>query len=127
MVNFVNPGILGDLPTFRRVFQVPIEKGRDKSASPADKMIGQSRSEELARLTSTFVLRRTSAILQGYLPPRSELVVFVHLSDLQRQLYERLLASTVARSVVSGRMTSSDSALLLIGGWLTRSPLLVVV
>ena len=27
MVNFINPGILGDLPTFRRVFQAPIEKG----------------------------------------------------------------------------------------------------
>ena len=44
-----------------------------------------------------------------------EIVVFVHLSDVQRQLYERLLASNIARSVVSGRTVASESALLLIG------------
>lgn len=33
MVNFINPGILGDLTTFRRVFQGPIEKGERQHAT----------------------------------------------------------------------------------------------
>ncbi len=154
MVDFVNPGVLGPVATFRRVFQTPIERSRDKSATPAEHDLGEARSTEvdacvpcrflprvgglcavcdlgmrfhhvlracsmlsrcscallpcrlrcphpsspqLSRVTSAFLLRRTSSILHGYLPPKIEAVVFVHLSAFQRDLYTRMLASSVTR------------------------------
>lgn len=80
MASFVNPTVLGTLSTFKRVFQIPIEKGgwlagcgvllcgarelthslacrvvspgRDRSASPADQQLGTQRSKEVTVIES---------------------------------------------------------------------------
>jgi hypothetical protein len=70
-VNFVNPNVLSSLSSFKRVFQGPITAGRDKEATPAEAALAAQRSEELSRLTAAFILRRTSRILDAFLPPKS--------------------------------------------------------
>lgn len=70
MVDFVNPGVMGTLSTFRSVFEGPIIKSRQPGATEEDREIGESRCEEMMRLTSMFVLRRTSKVNEKYLPPK---------------------------------------------------------
>ena len=45
MISFVNPDLLGNLATFKRVFADPISKSRDRSASPEEQQLGQERSK----------------------------------------------------------------------------------
>jgi len=71
MVDFVNPGLLESYATFRKEFENPILKSRQPGVSRKDVEKGKGRSDELARITSMFILRRTAEILSAYLPPKS--------------------------------------------------------
>ncbi|KAE9448498.1 hypothetical protein C3L33_19600, partial [Rhododendron williamsianum] len=48
MVNFTNPGILGNAPYFRRYYETPIICGREPTASEEEKKLGVERSAELS-------------------------------------------------------------------------------
>jgi SNF2 family DNA or RNA helicase len=75
MMNFCCPGLLGEQAQFKRKFATPLQAAREPSATPAVKGRGQQLTEELTALTGPFILRRTAAILEGYLPPKSKSVL----------------------------------------------------
>jgi len=81
--DFVNPGLLETYSTFRREFENPIVKSRQPGVSKKDVEKGKARSDELARITAMFVLRRTAEILSKYLPPKSWLPI-PSSTDLRR-------------------------------------------
>jgi DNA repair and recombination protein RAD54B len=103
MCNFVNPGILESLQCFHQVFAKPIESSRDAEALPDVVNLGQERAAELQRITARFVLRRTSETLQGYLPPKTETVVFCRLSSRQEKAYEERCSACFANLCGGGR------------------------
>ncbi|XP_047258694.1 protein CHROMATIN REMODELING 25-like, partial [Capsicum annuum] len=70
MVNFTNPGILGDAARFRRYFETPIICGREPTATKEEKKLGSDRSAELSSKVNQFILRRTNALLSNHLPPK---------------------------------------------------------
>eukprot|EP00002_Diphylleia_rotans_P006870 TRINITY_DN1629_c0_g2_i8.p1 TRINITY_DN1629_c0_g2~~TRINITY_DN1629_c0_g2_i8.p1 ORF type:complete len:767 (-),score=160.19 TRINITY_DN1629_c0_g2_i8:131-2431(-) len=107
MVNFVNPGALGPLGGFKRIFADAIVRGRDPSSSPAEQELSRQRSEELSNITSQFILRRTSDILKKYLPPKSEMVVFCRPSNIQATLYRRYLQSKEIMQILTGNQGSA--------------------
>ncbi len=107
--SFVNPTVLGDPATFRQLFSNPIQRGSDKGATPAEQELANSRATELARLTSQFVLRRTNELLEKFLPPKTELCVFVRLSPLQASAYAAMLGSAVVRRIMA-RGTKATAA-----------------
>lgn len=90
MVNFVNPGILGNSELFGRVFEEPILSGRDPEADPHTRALGRDRANYLSTLTSKFILRRTQSINESYLPPKVDITVFVRLGAEQEAAYKRL-------------------------------------
>jgi hypothetical protein len=71
MADFVNPGLLGTLATFRNVFVRPIDLGNDRDASDEAKCIAKERSEALHHTMNQFVLRRTSEVNQVRHPRNS--------------------------------------------------------
>ena len=75
---FLNPGLLGTLPSFRKRFEQPISAGSSQSR------------RRLRRLISPFLLRRTKAQVLTELPARTELTLEVELSKDERALYESL-------------------------------------
>lgn len=81
MVDFVNPGLLESYATFRKEFENPILKSRQPGVSRKDVEKGKGRSDELARITSMFILRRTAEILSAYLPPKSLPSLAVRISS----------------------------------------------
>ncbi|XP_047329182.1 protein CHROMATIN REMODELING 25 isoform X2 [Impatiens glandulifera] len=93
MVNFTNPGILGDAAYFRQHYEGPIICGREPHATEEEKKLGMLRSAELSTKVNQFILRRTNALLSNHLPPKIVEVVCCKLSPLQTELYNHFIHS----------------------------------
>jgi len=90
LFRFINPGLLGSSDQFNLRFAGPIEKAQDKRAELAART-------RLRRLTQPFILRRTKAQVLSELPPRTEIVVPVELSQEETALYESLRRDALDR------------------------------
>jgi non-specific serine/threonine protein kinase len=76
-MNFLNPGILGNIQYFRRNYTNPIEKYQD--------------AEVIAKLRKKvypFILRRKKEEVAKDLPPKEVITVYIDMTDKQRELYE---------------------------------------
>jgi SNF2 family DNA or RNA helicase len=90
LFRFINPGLLGTSDQFNLRFAGPIEKATDKRAELAART-------RLRRLTQPFILRRTKAQVLSELPPRTEIVLPVELSQEEMALYESLRRDALER------------------------------
>lgn len=106
MVNFVNDGCLGSQKGFMRDFEKPIMKSRQPDTSEDDVERGQLASEELARTTSPFILRRTADILSDFLPPKTEYVLFCKPTQAQAKIYRNVLESPMFHSALRSNETA---------------------
>ena len=79
LFRFINPGLLGSFKEFARRFATPIEKHGSTSARSA-----------LRKLIRPFVLRRLKSQVLHELPPRTESVLHVEMSEKEKALYEAL-------------------------------------
>ncbi|KAK9385667.1 SNF2 family N-terminal domain-containing protein [Lipomyces mesembrius] len=100
MIDFINPGLFDNYNAFKRQFELPIIRSRQPDARKQDIELGKARSEELSKLTKTFVLRRTADILAKYLPPKHEFVVFCKPTWSQLEICNELLESKVMKSLI---------------------------
>lgn len=91
LVNFVNPGILGSSVEFRKKFEEPIVASRQPNCSNEEQILGDERALELNSRTSCFILRRTQAVINQYLPTKTEVVVFIKPVSIQKILYRAAL------------------------------------
>jgi SNF2 family DNA or RNA helicase len=76
-LNFVNPGLLGNLAFFRREYAKPIEKDKD-----------DGKETRLKSLIKPFILRRTKEMVASDLPPITEQTVFCNMTEEQEKLYD---------------------------------------
>ncbi|NWH69997.1 RA54B protein, partial [Piaya cayana] len=107
LIEFVNPGILGSSSTYRKIYEEPIVRSREPSATKEEKELGEKRAAELTRLTGLFILRRTQEVINKFLPPKKESIIFCRPTALQLELYRKLLSSQVIRSCLQGRLENS--------------------
>jgi len=75
--HFLMPGWLGDAKSFARDYRTPIEKHGDSA-----------RLAQLSARIKPFMLRRTKDRVARELPPKTEIVQLVELTQSQRDLYE---------------------------------------
>lgn len=104
IMNFVNPGYLGDKTAFSRQWRTPIEKRGDKIRAVA-----------LAQRAKPFLLRRTKAEVATELPPKSEIVETIVLEGPQRDLYDsiRLSMSRKVREAIAQRGLAKSHIVML--------------
>jgi SNF2 family DNA or RNA helicase len=110
LVDWVNPGLLGDRKSFQTHFRTPIEKHADPAT--------QAR---LNRRLQPFMLRRTKAQVAAELPAKTEILERVELSKPQQALYEtvrgamdaRVRAAIGERGLAAARITVLDALLKL--------------
>ncbi|XP_036119857.1 DNA repair and recombination protein RAD54B isoform X1 [Molossus molossus] len=107
LIDFVNPGILGSLSSYRKIYEEPIIISRQPSASEEEKELGEKRAAELICVTGLFFLRRTQEVINKYLPPKIENVVFCRPGALQIELYKKLLNSQAVRFCLQGSLENS--------------------
>lgn len=86
LFNFINPGLLGSLDHFNRTFAAPIEKDKDPQAK-----------RRLKKLIHPFILRRLKSQVLEELPPRTEVVLKVDMSDRERSFYEALRQQAIEK------------------------------
>ncbi|XP_021617337.1 protein CHROMATIN REMODELING 25 isoform X2 [Manihot esculenta] len=101
MVNFTNPGILGDAMYFRRHYETPIISGREPTATEEEKRLGVERAGELSAKVNQFILRRTNALLSNHLPPKIIEVVCCKLTPLQSELYNHFIHSKNVKRAIN--------------------------
>jgi superfamily II DNA or RNA helicase len=77
LFHFLLPGWLGDSKTFNRDYRTPIEKHGNAQ-----------RMQHLTARIKPFLLRRKKEQVATELPPKTEIVHWVELSDAQRDVYE---------------------------------------
>ena len=79
LFSFINPGLLGSREAFNKKFAHPIENQNDRQAAAT-----------LRQLVQPFILRRLKNEVLTELPPLTEIMVNVDLSDEETALYEAL-------------------------------------
>ena len=103
LLSFANPNLLGTRQEFRSKYELAILKGRDALASEQERQKGDEKLSELLSTVHKFIIRRTNDILSKYLPVKYEHVVFVHLSPLQKALYNYFLTSPEITKLLRGK------------------------
>ena len=86
LFDFLAPGFLGDARSFKQLYRTPIEKHAD-----------ENRSAQLRRRVQPFMLRRCKEEVATELPPKSDILRTVTLSDEQTELYETIRVSMEQR------------------------------
>lgn len=102
LVDFVNPGILGSSAEFRQLFEEPIIASQQPNCSHDEQCLGEERASELNSKTACFILRRTQAVINQYLPTKTEVVVFVKPVTIQKILCRAALDWWENRDRTSG-------------------------
>lgn len=85
LFRFLNPGLLGSLKSFNQRFVAPAEQG-DRLAAGT-----------LKQLIKPFVLRRTKAQVLDELPPRTDILHTIPMSEEEQHWYEALRLQAVER------------------------------
>jgi RAD54-like protein 2 len=98
MVDFVRPNYLGSKLEFCNMFERPILNGQCVDSTLEDGKIMRARAHVLHSLLEGFIQRRGHDVLQSDLPPKTEYVILLKLSSLQRQLYMKFLETVGALS-----------------------------
>ena len=110
LVDFVNPGLLGNSSEFRRNYENPISKGRDADASDYQVQLGQERQREMISNVERCLIRRTADLLSKYLPPKVELVVCSKLEPAQRAIYEFFVKSKRLQKTLSDSQKANGNS-----------------
>ncbi|ANZ77127.1 BA75_04283T0 [Komagataella pastoris] len=99
IINFVQPGIVGDFATFNKDYMRPILQAREINCLNR-KIIkaGNEKSNSLVELTQKFILRRKAKdINTNFLPPKTELILMVPMTELQQELYKDIIETNQAK------------------------------
>ncbi|KAJ0040417.1 hypothetical protein Pint_27404 [Pistacia integerrima] len=110
LFNFCCPELLGDNKWFKEKYEIPILKGNDKHASDREKRISSAVAKELRERIQPYFLRRLKtevfheddATKSATLSKKSEIIVWLRLTNCQRQLYEAFLNSELVLSAFDG-------------------------
>ena len=95
-MNFVNPGLLGDLNIFNTYYAIPLAK--DPESAQAEKLLS---------MIEPFVLRRTKENVAPELPILTETVSYCIMSEEQSTLYES--EKSKMRNLVLEQLESGDN------------------
>jgi SNF2 family DNA or RNA helicase len=109
LLDFVNPGLLGDELHFGRFYRVPIEKGKN-----------EDRLMALREIVAPYILRRNKRDVAKELPPKTEVMRPIELRGGQRELYEsiRVAAHAEVRRLIRKKGLAASTVPIL--GALTK-------
>ena len=92
LIDWVRPNFLGTKKGFVANFETPINEGKTFDASEVEKKRMMLKTHVLRNLIKTVVHRRDySTLHSSLLPTKSEFVIGVRLSELQKKLYNEMV------------------------------------
>lgn len=105
-LNFVNPGLLGELSFFHREYARPIEKMKD-----------EEKELKLRKIIQPFILRRTKEMVAKDLPSITEQTIYCDMTDEQFKVYDEeksLVRNSILKNIESNG--TEKSAILVLQG-----------
>ncbi|KAI5962679.1 rhp26 [Candida pseudojiufengensis] len=103
LFDFIFPGRLGTLPVFQNQFSIPINIGGYANSNNLQVKTAYKCACVLRDLISPYLLRRLKKDVAQDLPKKNEMVLFVKLTELQQDLYEKFLNSEDFNSIIKGK------------------------
>jgi len=92
MMNWIHPGFLGPLRDFTTGYITPIKTGLYANSQPDERRYSGRRLYQLKKVLDGKILRRDLSAIADELPDKTEFVIYLPLTPLQRQLYEKLVS-----------------------------------
>ena len=111
-ISFVDSLIFKSEKSFKRLFAEPISRGLVKQAPLQVLRESREKAKELMHIVANIMIRRTNKILEEFLPPRKEYIVYLNASQQQLAEYNKLLDSYRKAGVMSGISHDSMFSLL---------------
>ncbi|KAM6590487.1 hypothetical protein CsatA_013092 [Cannabis sativa] len=110
LFNFCCPELLGDKKEFKETFEDYILRGNDKHATEREKRTGSEIAKKLRDRIRPYFLRRLKTEVfnedanngDAKLSQKNEIIVWLRLTNCQRQLYEAFLRSELVLSAFDG-------------------------
>ncbi|KAH6824584.1 chromatin remodeling 24 [Perilla frutescens var. hirtella] len=105
LFNFCCPELLGDKKEFKDKYEHFINRGMEKNASDREKHVGSSVAKKLRDCIEPYFLRRMKSEVfrdDTTLSKKSEVIVWLRLTQCQRRLYEAFLNSEIVVSACDG-------------------------
>lgn len=112
-LQFVNPGLLGDLKFFRDHFYQPIEKRGSKTSE-----------KRFRQIINPFILRRTKNEVAKELPELTEKIHYCPMTPEQQEIYERRKSEIRNYIIESTQKFGAEKAYMIILSGLMRLRLL---
>lgn len=118
LFNFTHQGALvGSLATFKRQYETPINRAREKDATTGERLLGVEIAKQLRRLIQPYFLRRTKAEVYAnkensedekaalrpkltFSSKKNDLVIWIYLSELQKKIYREFLESDEVANIL---------------------------
>lgn len=103
-MNFLNPGLLGNLEFFKKQYIQPVEAGANLK-----------QAEKLKTLTRPFILRRTKEEVASDLPDLTQLVHYCEMVPEQKELYQTYknqLRNSLLQAIETQGMSKSGMLIL---------------
>ncbi|KAJ7041189.1 P-loop containing nucleoside triphosphate hydrolase protein [Mycena alexandri] len=102
VLNWTNPGKLGDRAQWRSFISTPLRHGQSASATDHQRFRAVTVSNILHKdILPRFFLRRTKSIIAHQLPQKTDEVVFCPLTSPQIAAYKKILAMEEVQGVVN--------------------------
>jgi len=135
LMDFAQPGLLGNHATFERTFSEQIAKGLKRNATRFAVELKDHLSRELKRLTAPHFLRRLKTeVMQNSdvdsgnapseLPQKTDVVLWLKLTEAQLELYDVYLGSETVKNATGGRCGLEALKAIAVLKKLTNHPLL---
>lgn len=109
LLNFVNPQIFDDLEVFQEWFGFR-DIGKE---TQVDDIVGTEKQErvvtKLHEILRPFLLRRIKKDVLIKMPPKKEIVIYCHLSSLQRDYYSRVMDNTIRDTLISMKIEGAST------------------
>jgi non-specific serine/threonine protein kinase len=107
-MNFLNPGLLGNMEFFKEEYATPIDRDQD-----------QGKIQELRRLLNPFMLRRTKEQVAPDLPDKTEMVLFCEMGSRQKQIYQAYkeeIRESLLKEIQPGQESVSHIGMAILRG-----------
>ncbi|EFX00734.1 snf2 family helicase [Grosmannia clavigera kw1407] len=91
MINWVAPNYLADHREFAAKYATPIKEGFYRDSTKQQKRQALMRLKVLKDTVAPKIHRATVATLKGELPQKKEFILYLPLTELQMQVYERFI------------------------------------
>jgi SNF2 family DNA or RNA helicase len=118
IVNFVCPGVLGDIATFRKEYERPITAiaSNPKTCTSDQSRRGKESVRTLEKIIQSLMLRRLQKdVLKKMLPPRHVFLLFCRPTLQQRKLYENISNFHCSKGVAGAGDSSQEALSALMG------------